>query len=92
MESDEIWTPQEPRIIEAKEALMTDNQLASQAKYRHKCAGIVTAPFACLVRDYGSFGVVMLVQDVHSSDLLVDRWLCHGVSEAEARAALERAK
>lgn len=52
----------------------------------------ITLPFKSFVRDAGSFGVVMLIQDNHSTDLIVDHWLCRNVSEAEAIAVFENAK
>lgn len=50
-----------------------------------------TKPFACLVRDYDSFSVAILALDLMSGDLIpLEPWPIRNVSEAEARAVLER--
>ncbi len=52
----------------------------------------ITVPFASFVRDVDSFGVVVLVHDKLTTDLIVDHWLVRNVSEAEARSVLEMSK
>jgi hypothetical protein len=60
-------------------------QLDNQRRYRQH---ITAQPRPCLVRDWQSFGVVMLIDDSSCTDLLVDRWLVRGVSEEIAMRLL----
>lgn len=63
---------------------------AAQARYRHRRRGIVERPFPALVRQAdGLFGVVLLVHDTASSELLVVHWLCSDVTEPEARRMMQ---
>lgn len=61
-------------------------------RYRLKVGYADRLPFPSLVRDCGSFGAVLLIASAENTDLLVDRWLCRGVDEATARAAIEEWK
>lgn len=66
------------------------NRRAAQARYRHRRRGIVERPFPALVRQAdGKFGVVLLVHDTASAELLVVRWLCSDVTEPEARRMMQ---
>ena len=68
----------------------TERQREAQARYRHKRRGITAHPLVSLVRNCGTFGAVVLVQDTLTPDLLVVKWLARDVDEDTARAAIAK--